>query len=349
MHNCHRDVLAYHDEKVTLPEAERRDMRDRRDANRNRLNAGLKRDDAPSLLKSESQGSYVHRTMVQQPDKDYDVDDGAYFAASDLIKANGKERTPREVKEMVRAAVHSESFKTTPEVRRNCVRVYYDAGYHVDIPGYRDVVDGFGQHIRYDLAGPIWKESDPTAVTAWFLQANKSKSPDETNGRQLRRQVRLLKAFARSRKSWRDQIATGFMITTLIVDECYRADAQGEDRALYDTMRAIRDRLYVSLQIVHPVVPGDELTKGPDDSKTRFLRDKLDWALAKLAVVQDPRCTRAEALDAWDQVFDTEFFSNRDGGSKGGNSRGGPAIVSIRNTGAPPRDPFEKRGGGRYG
>lgn len=349
MHDCHRDILAYHNEDVTLPEPERDEMRKRRNTNRDRLNDGLDRNDDPEPQKCESQGSYVHRTMVQQPDKDYDIDDGVYFAAADLIQDSGKERTPRDVKEMVRLAVHSDSFKTPPKVRSNCVRVYYDAGYHVDLPVYRDVVDTVGRHIRYELAGPIWRESDPAAVTTWFLEANKNQSPDETNGRQLRRQVRLLKAFARSRRRWRKQIATGFMITTLTVDECYRADAEREDRSLYDTMSAIRDRLYCSLQILHPVVRNEELTNGPDDSKTGFLRDKLDWALAKLAVVHDPGCTRADALAAWDEVFNTEFFSNRPGGDKGGKSGGGPSVVSIRDTGRPPWEPFEKRGGGRYG
>ena len=60
-------------------------------------------------------------------------------------------------------------------------------------------------------------------MTRWFNRGNNHQSPDTTNGRQLRRQTRLNKAFARSRDSWRPRIATGFMITTLIVDECYCA------------------------------------------------------------------------------------------------------------------------------
>ena len=34
MKNCHDDVLAFHNEAVTLPNKERTEMRDRRDANR---------------------------------------------------------------------------------------------------------------------------------------------------------------------------------------------------------------------------------------------------------------------------------------------------------------------------
>jgi hypothetical protein len=37
MFDCSDDVLAHHDEQVTLPQAERTNMRARRDANRDRL------------------------------------------------------------------------------------------------------------------------------------------------------------------------------------------------------------------------------------------------------------------------------------------------------------------------
>jgi hypothetical protein len=36
MFDCSDDLRAYHDDKVTLPQAERTEMRDRRDANRDR-------------------------------------------------------------------------------------------------------------------------------------------------------------------------------------------------------------------------------------------------------------------------------------------------------------------------
>ena len=42
MYNCASDVLAYHDDEVTLPQVERTNMRERRDANRERLKKGLK-------------------------------------------------------------------------------------------------------------------------------------------------------------------------------------------------------------------------------------------------------------------------------------------------------------------
>ena len=346
MHDCHKDILAYHDEKATLPQPEQREMRERRDANRKRLRKGLERDDEPSLSKSESQGSYAHHTMVQQTDKAYDIDDGAYFLASDLIKPNGEPRRALDVKKAVRKCIDDGTFKRRPEVRTNCVRIFYTAGYHVDIPVYRDTLDAFGNHY-YELASTDWKESDPARVTKWFNERNKVKSPDETNGRQLRRMVRLLKAFARSRPSWRGRIATGFTITTLLADECYVADGDREDRALYSTMQAMSSRLHGNLRIIHPVVRNEALAAGPEDSRTKLLLEKLDSALKQLEPLFASTCTRLQALTAWDKVFGTDFFRGRD--DPGGKTSGGaPSIVPGSSEQWEPRDAAYKQGGGRY-
>lgn len=47
MFDCHKDVLAFHDDKVTLPQAERNAMAKRRDANRDRLKTRLKEASKP--------------------------------------------------------------------------------------------------------------------------------------------------------------------------------------------------------------------------------------------------------------------------------------------------------------
>lgn len=140
MHNCSRDVLGYHDDNVTLPQTERDEMRERRNANRDRLKKGLKKAEKPSPLESRSQGSYAMRTMTQHPAKDYDIDDGVYFAKEDLVGPRGAEMSALDARQMVRDALDDGSFKRAPESRNNCVRVYYDAGYHVDIPVYRRVL-----------------------------------------------------------------------------------------------------------------------------------------------------------------------------------------------------------------
>jgi len=315
MHDCADDVVAFHDNEVTLPQAERTKMRGHRDANRDRLKRGLKDGGDPTPLEFVSQGSYAMKTMTQHPEYDHDIDDGVYFAKEKLVGDRGAEMSALQTRQMVRDAVDDGSFKTAPEVRKNCVRVYYEAGYHVDLPAYRRVVtkDVFGRETTYyELASSEWKRSDARDVTAWFEAENEKQSPDTDNGRQLRRIVRDVKKFARSRASWRSQILSGFGITKLVT-ECFRGDGQHEDRALYNTMKAIRDRLAYSLVVAHPVTPNETITSGGDDARARFLRDKLGEAIDNLAPLFEAGCTRKKALACWDKVFATSFFGDREG------------------------------------
>jgi hypothetical protein len=314
MFDCAKDVLAYHDERVTLPTAEQTNMRDRRNANRERLKKGLREKGKPAPLEFASQGSYAMKTMVQHPAKDYDIDDGVYFAKSALVGDRGAEMSALQARQMVRDAIDDGSFKKPPEVRKNCVRVYYKAGYCVDVPVYRRVTtkDAWGRETMHnELASSVWKRSDARDVSKWFEGENTRQSPDATNGRQLRRVVREIKKYSRSRESWTNQILSGFGITKLVT-ECFHADTAREDRALYETMKAIRNRLNFSLVVQHPVTPNETITKGSDDAKARFLREKLTEAIDNLAPLFEPGCTRTRALKCWDKVYATTFISERD-------------------------------------
>lgn len=354
MHDCAKDVLAHHDERVTLPAKEREEMRSRRNTNRDRVKGGLSKAEKPTPLEFKSQGSYAMKTMVQHPAKDYDVDDGIYFDKADLVGARGGEMSAFDVRQMVRDAVDDGSFKRNPEVRDNCVRVFYDQGYHVDLPSYRRTIskDIFGKEkMFHELASVEWKVSDARDVTDWFDTENERQSGDADNGRQLRRITRCIKRFARSRSSWEDVVLSGFGITKLVT-ECFRGNVDREDVSLHDTMRVIRDRLKMDLVVRHPVTPGDTITKGADDSKARFLRDKLTDAIDWLAPLHVSTCTRGEALKCWDKVFNTTYFGERGDGPSA--RRAGPTDVAtsglIRELGSSGRaqEAVRKDGGGRY-
>lgn len=356
MHDCADDVLAYHDEKVTLPQSERNTMRERRNANRDRLKKGLADKGKPDPREFKSQGSYAMKTMVQHPDKDYDIDDGVYFDKEALVGERGAEMSALQARQLVRDAVDDGSFNTPPEVRKNCVRIYYAAGYHVDMPVYRRVTtqDFLGnENSHHELASSTWKRSDARDVTAWFDEQNKTQSPDMINGRQLRRVTRQIKKFARSRASWSGRILSGFGITKLVT-EAFRANADREDRALYDTMEAIRNRLNSDLVVPHPVTPGETITNGDDDPKARFLRDKLTDAIDNLEPLFDPECTREEALKCWDKVFNTTFFSERETVGFGVATKSaltGSAVLTaglISSAAAAAESAVRKEGGGRY-
>lgn len=346
MFDCSKDIRQFHDKEVTLPQSEQDEMRQRRNSNRDRLGNGLNREESPAPLEFVTQGSYAMKTMVCDPDNDYDIDDGVYFAIEDLVGDRGGEMTSLQARQMVRDAVDDGSFSQAPDVRRNCVRVYYKAGYHVDLPVYRRTVTStfLGEEVSNELAAGVgWKRSDARDVTNWYEDA----LANSANGKQLRRLCRILKKFARSRASWRDGILSGFGIT-ILVSECYKHNDR-EDLALYNTMFAIYLRLQIYLQIEHPVTPDEFITSGTDNAQTRSFRDKLADALGALEPLLELGCTRERALECWDKVFRTSFFSERVGNKKR-ESAVAPSVITssaLLSTTSRANDAISSAGGNR--
>ncbi len=303
MFDCSKEVIGFFNDEVTLSESEQGEMRKRRDANRKRLRKGLEKNEKPLPEEHVAQGSYAMHTMVMDKDNDYDIDDGAVFNKDDLVGAQGAEMSALDARKMVRDALDDGSFSKPPEVRTSCVRVYYTAGFHVDVPVYRRLDDG-----SLELAGADWKGSSPTEVTEWYRNAVIEKSPDKNNGRQMRRITRLLKFYKQSRDSWKKSMPSGFEISVL-VDECYFADSDREDVSLYETMSAIKERLERDLEIEHPT-RDEMLTDGLDDANTRLLKEKLSEAVDNLQVLFESGCTRLEALRAWNCVFKHDYWKN---------------------------------------
>lgn len=301
MYDLNNEIVKFQNNEISLNFIQQGEMRDRRNANRVRLANGLK-DNDPTILRHVAQGSYAMHTMTQDEDKDYDIDDGVVFDKEELKGSNGAYLSSLDARKMVRDALDDGSFKTPPEIKTNCVRVHYCEGYHVDIPVYRQLEDG-----SLELASSIWKGSSPTEVTDWYNGSVIEQSPDSKDGRQMRRDTKLLKSFSKSRPSWKSQSPSGLIISTLI-DERYVPDAARDDESLYQTMVSIRGRLNIELQVWHPVRTTEELTNGYDDAKTKFFREKLDKAISDLAVLFDPACTHLDALKAWNKVFDHQFF-----------------------------------------
>lgn len=353
MFDCTKDVVCYHNDAVTLPQSDRSNMRKRRNSNRDRLKKGLTDHEDPQPFMYCKQGSYAMLTMVQHDENDYDIDDGVYFEKTDLDGKKGGEMSALDARKMVRDAIDDGSFKTAPIVKNNCVRIFYAAGYHVDMPAYRRRTEKnwLGNDVEvYEIASSDWKRSDARLVTDWFNEENTKQSPDEDNGRQLRRITRLIKKYAQSRSSWCGQIASGFAITKLVT-ECFSPNISREDAALRDTMRGIRDRLQNSLVVNHPTTPNETISKGDNDPKLIFLKEKLTQALDDLAVLDKQDCKRADALAAWDKVYATDFFSLRCE-SEASESNKSASILNagiIRSiTAEADRSPVRKQGGGTF-
>ena len=356
MIDCSAELTGYFNDDVALPSTARTQMRDHRDANRKRLKAGLAKADKPSPQNFHSQGSYAMRTMVQHDDNKYDIDDGVYFDKDQLVGDRGAEMSSLAVRQMIRDAVDDGSFKTPPAVRKHCVRVYYEAGYHVDLPIYRkyEETDWLGNtSVLYELASTSWKRSDARNVTDWFRTQNSELSPADDPD-QMRRICRLLKKYVHSRPSWSAQVTTGFAISKLVTEN-FRACSLRDDQALLNTMKAVQSRLDSNLSVEHPVIKGDLISKGTEDNKVAFFRERLKDAIAWLKPTENTSSTKNEALDAWDKVFNTEYFSDRaevEESSKSASDASTSSVLSSILGNASPSHagsaPVGRSGSGRY-
>jgi hypothetical protein len=343
MYNTSKQILGYHDAEVTLQSTERSKIRGRRDANRARLKGRLAEAEKPTPIGMHTQGPYAMHTMAQDPEDDYDIDDGVYFRKEKLVTPSGAEMSALAVRQMVCGVLQDERFAVQPSVLKNCVRIYYPEGFHVDVPAYRriEVPDSWTGKTNYiyELASSEWRQSDPREVTRWFKRQNKYHSMDyENTDGQFCRIVRLLKKFARSRSSWKSQTATGLMITKL-VDECYCLYPDRDDLTLFETMKAIRWRLEASESIPHPTIPRETVTRG-EDGRPGFFKLRLAENLNLLNELSHPLCGHSDAMNAWNKFFNTGWFSEQpppDDESSGNTSR-----IQW------PSRPVEKRGGGRY-
>jgi hypothetical protein len=344
--DCNSEMTNFHRDNVTLSKNQQDEMRTRRNAGRTRLEIGLVEANKPQPKEVESQGSYMMRTMVQDDANDYDIDDGAYFATDDLKDDAGGALTPKAARQRVCDALSWDGrLKHEATVKPNCVRQVYAAGYHIDIPVYRivktkDENDDPVEH--YELASSDkWTRSDARAVTRWFNGQVSELNAGESDGSQMRRVTKLTKKFAR-RAGWKDKTTSGICITKLVVDNIqYSADR--DDKALRETWKAIDKKLQKSTEIDHPVLATKLAPAG--DAAATFFCTCLSGALKTLEVLDTSDCTRTNARAAWDDVFDTDFFSKQPDNKGDGGGKGGGSAMTVTSVETARRND----GGGRFG
>jgi hypothetical protein len=312
--DCNKEMKGYHANEVTLPKTEQDEMRGRRDNGRTRLKNGLIKAGDPLPKEFSSQGSYAMRTMVQDDQCDYDIDDGVYFEKDDLKAADGTYLGAQDARKRIRSALKDDRLAYDAIVKTNCVRQKYPAGYHIDIPVYR-IVYSTGllgnKVVEYEHAsGEEWVKSDARAVTRWYNNAiGQELNTGQADYSQTRRVTKLTKKLARSRTNWKKKTTSGICISKLVVDNIITVAGRDDD-ALRETWKAIKARLDITLRIDHPVLQGKRLAEW-DDEAVSFFRDCLGDALKKLEVLDELGCTREKALKAWDSVFNTSYFSNQ--------------------------------------
>jgi hypothetical protein len=341
-----------HDEVYADPET-RMTAEKRRSANRDRLERGLNEMNKPLPVEYVPQGSFAMQTMVHAPNEASDIDDGVVFTRESLLGPKGGDMSAQEAKQMVCDAIAKEDkFKTPPEVRSNCVRVHYEDGFHVDMPVYRRSEENGSTKKQRASTNGEWKDSAPEDINAWFADTVKSKSPETVGSRQMRRMVRLLKYWSKSRSNW--AMPSGFVLSVL-VDEAYPHGGliNRDDKALLQVMRTIRSNRQWSEQVFRPVNPREEITNERTRTRVKNFVEELKYAIDDLSVLEKDDCDQLAALRALKKVFNTDYWDKRikeleDGGNDGGgNGRGGDGGVPKGDSG--PKSPVIKQGGhGQY-
>lgn len=306
--NCHLDLYAYHQATIALPPTKLAELRTKRNIVRAMIKRRLAAMDWYQPIGFRGQGSVAMGTVIrEQWYSSYDIDDGIYFSTKSLTGPRGGMLSGREARSLIYEAAYDERYSDPPEMRKNCVRIYYSKGFHIDVPVYRKTLLGFAPP-RVELASTEWRPSDPQAVTQWFRDAA-ALSPGIFTNRQLTRIVRYMKAWSGSRAEWPERMLGGFGITKLVVDH-YRPHPNRDDRALLETLWAIFRALDRSTTIWHPVIQGEQVCHPDRQAPVRFLRDCLGFYLERLEGVRSAH-SRAEALRYWGAFFLTEYFSNR--------------------------------------
>ncbi len=313
MYDCTTQLGRYYDEHLRLGKEQRALLAAYRDTCLKRLTDGLaklaaeRRQTYPAPSRSVNQGSYPMHTLNQHPDDDFDIDVAVIFPF-DALPTTALEARKRVADAL---AATGGNFKDAPEARTNAVTVWYADGPHVDLAVYRES-ETFLTGSVLEHAGADWAKRDPDDVTEWFAKAVSDKSPSpylyaSVAVGQLRRIVRFVKRFTRSRDSWS---LPGGMITTALVVETYQPDDERDDVSLFKTLHRLRNRLRVSTDVPNPVQPAVQLTAKPElVSQVKRLKQKLDEVLPKLTVLESSKCSAVEACRAWNRVFNHPFWS----------------------------------------
>lgn len=315
MFDLHAKLCEFEMNHVRLGTDEKNKLAGYRDINIDRLKDGFDKigeNDKTHYnmpIETCNQGSYAMNTLNQHPDNDYDIDVALIFKKDELPSDPIDAR-----KHIARAFCEAGgNFNKDPEARKNAVTVWYADGYHIDFAIYRSSVGTLGLEAIEHAGADGWVTRDPMETTNWFNKKVKDKSPLESLGAtteadQMRRIVRLVKAFCRSRQSWS---LPGGMIISALVAECYVPDYHRDDISLAKTMKAVRDRLLINMEVANPVYAGRSLTDR-DKYKTQVkrLKEKLDWAVSKLDVLEKNTCTQGQALAAWNSVFAHTFWGD---------------------------------------
>lgn len=190
MADIQRQFEQFH-ERIRVDYDMSQELRDKRDIIVSRIKKHLKEQGRPTT-RELLQGSYRMKTGVKPiADLEYDIDIGLRFNVDDHEDATT-------VRGWVFDAVKDHTMRC--ENRTSCIRVVYQAGFHLDLVTYRVTEDGTGVetfHLAHKTNG--WRLADPVALLEHIDTARKrfeGTNDNATQTDQFRRVVRYLRRWA---------------------------------------------------------------------------------------------------------------------------------------------------------
>jgi hypothetical protein len=235
------------------------------------------------------QGSYSLKTMIEPLDleDEYDLDDGIYLKHTD---DDISKPTTEEVSNWIFKAVEGHT-KKKPENKKNCVRVIYAEGYHIDLAIYRKIN---GKYHLARLGEDQWVPSDARAFNnCFYTRLEKTE--------QMRSCIKYLKAW----KDYEGCDLKGIHITVL-VGLNHIAVKDRDDVSLTQTIQKIIAHMKNNRSICNPIENAENLISDWSDSKINKVIEALEKLHAKAsgAIETD---NKEKAANLWRIMFGDRF------------------------------------------
>lgn len=320
MYDYSTQITSFRDAKIRLTQSLREILFDHRKSNRDRLESRLSKYLPRTHIGTSNfkpQGSVAMQTVIQTNfvDEEYDIDDGLVIPRSHLVDDNGEFLDASVVLNAVMVSLEDRRFKRQPELRTNCVRVFYAAAdiykHHVDFPVYRYWTDPGTGEIKQELAGDgNWLESNPTQVNSWFEDLIRTRNAEVAQwGTQARQLVQYLKRYCRSREAWLDELPNGMKLTMLVV-ECQPAFVPRIDQAFRHLLERLEVRLHVEKRIWNLAHSNKPLiTRTANDANVESFLQRVSEALRKLETLdRSDANTESAAREVWDWMLQTDGY-----------------------------------------
>jgi len=316
MYDCSSEFEHFFSNKIFMSQQDKQAVISAKDLNCDFLRHGIAKlrenhSDVPFIQEIFEQGSQVMHTMIRDASQEYDIDVAVVF------NKNGINVTDDRLKKIVRDALNlsNRNFNIPPQIRKNAVTVWYNAGYHIDFAIYRRSLDSMGKPY-YEHLGETWSSRDPRQFTKWFNNQVSLRSPafsSHVDENQLRRIVMFFKYFCRSRSGW--SLPGGIVLTTLAT-KFYVPDNFRDDVSFYRTIEQIYRHLMKSSDnlIVYNEAenyrPQPLITSEKHIKQMQRLKEKLDEFFPKLSILNSAICTEKQAINAWNVFFNNTFVSD---------------------------------------